>query len=535
MWPFSSNTPLSFDCLPNAIVNTYGTIISASDAFYSYFHCCNGMSVRDLMRLRVVNNQIVCFTDFNKWIMIYEAIGDNNFKIWMAGVMPINPTVWHIPYCMAFCNTARLLAHNNAFKAEFTDLIDDLEELSLTSDDLSDGANIDVLIKGSRYIIEAHMAGIKNCWILIFRKYNNLDASLTVMKTCVHDVRNILTIIQAYCEIKTSLSIEKIRELIEKATLLMNNALRFVTAKDDNQNLTNIIDFMKIFLDEINAALNNIKIKVVFKLDMAYIALSSTELDQIVSNVIKNSKDAGATEISIRISKRNFEKNWAINGCRIKQGQHIELAISDNGEGISDANYQKLFKFSTKNDGIGIGLQSVRMILNKIGGAIVIVSNQNIGTRISLYMPLVEYVSTLPEKRIEPMLEVKAKGSKIVLVEDNNDIRSMFACILRDKGYSVSEFQNAEDLLSVIDTMEINVLVTDVNLPGANGGYLANEVRKTDPSALIIAVSGMNDQIIKDLFPKDVIFLCKPITGGELVKEIEKAIKGCKNSHKCNN
>jgi two-component system cell cycle sensor histidine kinase/response regulator CckA len=211
----------------------------------------------------------------------------------------------------------------------------------------------------------------------------------------------------------------------------------------------------------------------------------------------------------------------------------VLIEVADTGSGIPEKYLNRIFDpfFSTKEKGhgTGLGLSTVYGIVNQTGGFISVESEIGVGTKFSLFFPMVaapEEVSKDPvgEHRI---IDLTGSGT-ILLVEDEDAVRMFSARALRDKGYNVIEASDGEAALEFIrkSTNQIDLVITDVVMPKMDGPTLMEQLKAYNPNMKVIFMSGYSE----DNFPESLAdngnmqFLAKPFNLKELAHRVKEII-----------
>ena len=213
---------------------------------------------------------------------------------------------------------------------------------------------------------------------------------------------------------------------------------------------------------------------------------------------------------------------------------YVRIDVADTGTGISKENIERIFDpfFTTKEAGAGtgLGLSTVYGIVHQSGGFIFVDSVQGEGSCFTLMFPSYE----APEPVVEGPRELPARalpdgGSGVVLlVEDEAPVRAFAARALEMRGYSVTEAGNGEEALTLLadDKMAVDIIVTDVVMPGLDGPSWVREARRTRPDTPVIFVSGYAEDVFAEggeVVPNSV-FLPKPFSLTELTETVNRQL-----------
>lgn len=359
-----------------------------------------------------------------------------------------------------------------------------------------------------------------------------------------HDFNNILTAMRGYCD----LILDKITihsDFYDYASQLSNNITRasFLSkqlmgfAKKQDISYHNI-DLYTVVLEisKLLARLIGEKITInISKLNESNIILGNENLiEQIIINLALNAKDAmkNGGSLNISVSKTYYDSDHNYfeklhNPCQhdeIINGNYVLLKINDTGMGINPEIIDKIFDpfFTTKeSNGIGVGLANVLGIVKQMNGHIFVESN-TFGT--GFYIMFNEVLISnehknngLSHHEVDPMAKT------ILLVEDEEPVRVFSAHALRSKGYNVIEAENAEEALKIFaGTKKIDIIVSDVVMPGMNGNELVAKLLKRDNKLKVLLVSGYTEEEIfsKEIEGNSIKFLSKPFSLRQLIEAV---------------
>jgi CheY-like chemotaxis protein len=241
------------------------------------------------------------------------------------------------------------------------------------------------------------------------------------------------------------------------------------------------------------------------------------QLDRLILNLTCNARDALPDGGTIRIATGHDhgafhpgtdERDW------------VTLIVSDDGVGIPDDIIDNVFEpfFTTKGGGgSGLGLASVHGIVTALGGHTAISSTVGVGTTVTIALPAAKVVASPPSTRAR-----STDAQRVVLVDHDCEERAPTARLLRERGFSVIEAENASDGLAAMARCSPDVLVTDLVLPGAMSGLdLAARVRHEFPGVSVVFVSSYADAVIADGSPIPHRLVRKPLSGDELAEALD--------------
>lgn len=254
------------------------------------------------------------------------------------------------------------------------------------------------------------------------------------------------------------------------------------------------------------------------------------ELESMLLNICLNGIQAMGNEgrLTIRSFCRRPKGEDEIFILPVPEGKWVGISVEDNGVGIAPSDIQRIFEpfYSTKIEkgGTGLGMAMVYNTLQMYGGGISIRSTPGKGTRISLYLAIGGIGSSLPSKRSKPMKH--SKGT-ILVVDDEEDFRSMLAIMLETLGYKVIQEKNAQKCLDLVTRKKpkLDFALLDMTMPVMDGAKLAKHLHQIRPELKIIIMSGALDYDRLDEIDPATLFstLKKPITFDDLVSTLSGA------------
>jgi two-component system cell cycle sensor histidine kinase/response regulator CckA len=264
------------------------------------------------------------------------------------------------------------------------------------------------------------------------------------------------------------------------------------------------------------------------------------QFEQVIINLAVNARDAmqDGGKLTIRTANVDERESRELGSRQMPPGEYVLIEVRDTGCGMNEEVKQKIFEpfFSTKEvgRGTGLGLSTVYGIVKQTGGYIYTDSEEGKGTRMRVYLP--RYIETAGEveqskveRRIEKPKDLTGHGT-VLLVEDEDAVRSFAARALGQRGYHVLEASTGAEALDVFNTHHGNVdlVVSDVVMPEMDGPTLMEKLRRERPDLKIIFISGYaEDSFRKHLAEnKDFMFLQKPFDLKELAAAVKAALQG---------
>jgi two-component system, cell cycle sensor histidine kinase and response regulator CckA len=262
------------------------------------------------------------------------------------------------------------------------------------------------------------------------------------------------------------------------------------------------------------------------------------QFEQVIINLAVNARDAmtGGGKLAIRTANVDDRESRELGSRQILPGEYVLIEVRDTGCGMSEEVRQKIFEpfFSTKEvgRGTGLGLSTVFGIVKQSGGYIHVESEEGRGTTMCVYLPRYigapEEVETRTERRIEKPKDLTGRGT-VLLVEDEDAVRSFAARALGQRGYQVLEASTGAEALDVFENHqgEVDLVVSDVVMPEMDGPTLMEKLRRDRPDLKIIFISGYaEDSFRKHLAEnEDFMFLQKPFDLKELAAAVKAALQ----------
>lgn len=264
------------------------------------------------------------------------------------------------------------------------------------------------------------------------------------------------------------------------------------------------------------------------------IAMEPGQLDRVLVNLVVNARDAmpnGGT-LELQTESEVFGPgNPPPADTILKNGAYAVMRVTDSGSGMTAETMARVFEpfFTTKapGKGTGLGLASVRVIVHQCDGDITVASRLGQGTTFTVYLPLESEAAASVQTR-DPMQTLVVGSETILLVEDEEGVRSVAKRILEKRGYSVLAARHAEDAMMIHGkfTGVIDLLLTDLMMPGMDGCQLAIELQRRHPGLPVLFMSGYADRAIfgGQRLDESQHFLRKPFTAESLTFAVRAAI-----------
>ncbi len=276
----------------------------------------------------------------------------------------------------------------------------------------------------------------------------------------------------------------------------------------------------------------NVKVVADLRPELARVKADRGQIEQIVLNLAVNARDAMPEGGTLRIETANVEldEHYARTHVPVKPGPYVVLTVTDTGTGMTPEVQARLFEpfYTTKEigKGTGLGLPTVLGIVTRAGGSVNVYSEVGRGTSFKVYLPqadAAEIAAAAP-----PAVARPRSGSETVLVvEDADGLRELTRRLLERDGYKVLVAANAEAALRLFEENErIDVLLTDIVMPGTSGPQLTTQLAGRRPNLKVIYMSGYTEESIVEhgVLNAGIAFLHKPFTSASLVGKIREVL-----------
>jgi PAS domain S-box-containing protein len=257
------------------------------------------------------------------------------------------------------------------------------------------------------------------------------------------------------------------------------------------------------------------------------------QIEQILMNLVVNARDAMPRGGGLILETANvvLQEAYTRTHPEVAPGPFVMLSVTDTGEGMDAGTKARIFEpfFTTKEmgRGTGLGLATVFGIVQQSGGSVSVDSQLGLGTTCKIFFPRVEGVLTRPStETLEPS---SPRGTEtILLVEDEGALRAVIREILEGTGYTVLDSADPDEALFKVNTLEtpLQLLLTDVVMPGMSGSDLATSVRVARPEIKVLFMSGYTDEAmgLHGMLAPGTNFIQKPFAADVLLRKVREAI-----------
>ena len=378
-----------------------------------------------------------------------------------------------------------------------------------------------------------------------FRQSQKMDAVGRLAGGIAHDFNNLLTVIRLNTEIiiegldpsdPRADDVKQIRSAADRASTLTRQLLAFSRKQilqprvlDLNTVVTSVEPMLRRLIGEditISAAPGA----------RGYVVADPGQLEQVLVNLVVNARDAmpQGGRISIETMNAELDENYSSEHSPVIPGRYIALAVGDTGVGMDKDTKEHAFDpfFTTKEagKGTGLGLATVYGIVKQSGGYVWIYSEPGLGSTIKVYLPEVSAAAAFTSAgEITGPPKTAARGSEtILLVEDEDAVRSLTCRILEKQGYRVLTAEDGRAAMDIATREEgrIDLVLTDIVMPGLNGRGLVEKLSGIRPAIKSLYMSGYTDDDIvrRGFVEPSRSFLQKPFTSEVLIQTVRKVL-----------
>jgi two-component system cell cycle sensor histidine kinase/response regulator CckA len=375
-----------------------------------------------------------------------------------------------------------------------------------------------------------------------------------------HDFNNLLTAMMGFCDLllmrhpagdQSFADIMQIKQNANRAANLVKQLLAFSRKQTLQPKIINITDVLADLSNLIGRLIGeNIELKMIHGRDLGCVRVDPVQLEQVIINLAVNARDAMSDggDLTVRTSNINIKSSDDLAKTmmapaadeEIEPGDYVLVEVIDTGCGIEKEKVGAIFEpfFSTKEigSGTGLGLATVYGIIKQTDGYIYVSSKIDKGTKFSVFLKRYNKEVKDDKKLIEDKKEQKGSATvdltgqgTILLVEDEAPVRIFSNSALVSKGYTVLEAENATKALEIVKDhgKEIDVIISDVVMPGMSGPDMVKEITKKHKDVKIIFISGYGEDAFIESFgdERKFNFLSKPYSLKQLATKVKDVLE----------
>src|SRR5262249_27651858 len=327
-----------------------------------------------------------------------------------------------------------------------------------------------------------------------------------------HDFNNLLTIISGNVEIaqrslnswsdssreRLTRAVTSAARAAQRATTVTQRLLAFARRQPLDPKLTNVNQLIGGMSEFFRRTLGeNIDLEIVGSAGLWQVEVDPSQMEAAILNLVVNAKDAMGEggRLTIETGNAFIDEGYSLQNAAIPVGQYVQISVSDSGGGMSREVQEKAFDpfFTTKEpgQGTGLGLSQVYGFVKQSGGHVRSDSEAGEGTTIKIYLPRANVASAEVKESETPL--IGSTGSETILVvEDEPDVRAYLVETLRDLNYRVREASDGAAALALLasEPFRIDLLLSDIVMPGMNGRQLADALYRRQPDLKVLFMTG---------------------------------------------
>ncbi|MDP3718976.1 MAG: CHASE3 domain-containing protein [Acidobacteriota bacterium] len=375
-----------------------------------------------------------------------------------------------------------------------------------------------------------------------FQQAQKMDAVGQLAGGIAHDFNNLLTVILGFSELVLDAGgpddpnrpdVLEIQTAGRRAQGLTRQLLAFSrkqVIQPARLDLNLVVGGMRAMLGRLIKG--DVTIVVDIAPGLASVNADHGQVEQVLMNLVVNAGDAmpKGGRLTIATANVNLDQHHSTSHFSVVPGPYVSLTVTDTGTGMSAETQSRLFEafYTTKaaGTGTGLGLATIHSIVKQCGGSVMVKSSVGQGTSVSVYFPRMEDVTA---GATEPPAPTRQHwGTETVLVvDDSSGLRDLTRRLLERQGYRVLVAADAEAAVALFSSEKtIDVLLTDVVMPGGSGPKLAQQLTTSAPGLRVIYMSGYTDDAIvhHGVLKSGVAFLHKPFTSDALGQKLREAM-----------
>jgi two-component system, cell cycle sensor histidine kinase and response regulator CckA len=372
------------------------------------------------------------------------------------------------------------------------------------------------------------------------RQAQKMEAVGRLAGGIAHDFNNMLSVVIGYADLlqervesgPARKGLDEIKKAADRAASLTRQLLAFSRRQvlsprilDLNSIIDNLSKMLRHMIGE------DIELVLVPGASLGHVKADPIQVEHAIMNLAVNARDAmpHGGKLIVATTNAELDETKTPHHPSVRSGSYVLLAVSDTGCGMSEETMRHIFEpfYTTKGpgQGTGLGLPMVYGFVNQSGGYVWVYSELGKGTTFKLFLPRIDEPVTVEQVVVEQTI---ARGSEtVLLVEDEEPLRFLATTVLEDSGYTVHCAPDAQEATKRVQELgHIDLLVTDVVMPGQSGSELAALLRRRWPNLKTLYISGYTGDLItqQGVLETGADLLEKPFTKKSLLKRVRAVL-----------
>ena len=378
------------------------------------------------------------------------------------------------------------------------------------------------------------------------RQAQKMEAIGRLAGGVAHDFNNILTVILGYVEVLSGamppenamrVELDEIRQAADRAASLTRQLLAFSRRQVLEPRVVDLNDVVQGVVRILERLIGE-DVRLVLRPGerLGPVKADPGQLEQVLLNLALNARDAmpNGGEIRIETANAEIEDGRAAQRGPLEPGAYVRLSVSDTGVGMDEETRLRIFEpfYTTKErgKGTGLGLATVYGIVRQSGGRILVDSKRGCGSRFEVYLPQVTASPPAAAAQRPDSEAVPRGGETVLLVEDDAVVRSLVSATLARNGYTVLEAADGAAAIGAAQDHHapIELMITDVVMPGMSGRSLAHRLAGDRPGTKVLYISGYTDDAVlhDGVLDSGAAYLQKPFTLDALGRKVRSVLDG---------
>ena len=374
------------------------------------------------------------------------------------------------------------------------------------------------------------------------RQANKMEALARFARGVAHDFNNVFTAIAGNSDLLLAdlapddprrSEVQAIRDAVTRGTTLTRQLFTLsgqLPTAPDSVDLNAVVHGLERELARL--AGDRVALATALEPRFGRVRADPRELEQVLLNLVLNARDAmpGGGQITVETQNLALDPTYTTDHRLMPSGQYVLLAVSDTGSGMDAATKAHLFEpyFTTKSEHArpGLGLATVYGIVKRSDGFVWVYSELGVGTSVKVYLPRTDTVAPVAAPKHAPVASLRGTET-VLLVEDEDAVRAVARQVLARYGYAVIEVAGPEEALALTETTQgVDLLLTDIVMPGVGGRALAAQFTARRPGTRVLFMSGYPDAAIgrHQMLERGLAFLQKPFSAEALARKVREVL-----------